>query len=89
MRLFLGEELEDGTDTYIDASSARSILACGKRGTGKSYTMGDIVEEIHTEADDIVPLVIDPMGIYWTMAEENENNAISSGTGASPKKDSQ
>jgi DNA helicase HerA-like ATPase len=72
MRLFIGEEMEDGTDTYIDASSARSILACGKRGTGKSYTMGDIVEEIHTEGDDVVPLVIDPMGIYWTMAEENE-----------------
>lgn len=72
MRLFLGEELEAGTDTYIDASSARSILACGKRGTGKSYTLGNVVEEIHTEADDIVPLVIDPMGIYWTMAEENE-----------------
>jgi hypothetical protein len=72
MRLFTGEELEDGTDTYIDASDARSILACGKRGTGKSYALGDIVEEIHTEASDIVPLVIDPMGIYWTMAEEND-----------------
>ena len=72
MRLFIGEELEDGTDTYIDASSARSILACGKRGTGKSYALGDIVEEIHTEGTDVVPLIIDPMGIYWTMAEENE-----------------
>jgi DNA helicase HerA-like ATPase len=72
MRLFIGEELEDGTDTYIDASSARSILACGKRGTGKSYALGDIVEEIHTEGTDVVPLIVDPMGIYWTMAEENE-----------------
>jgi hypothetical protein len=72
MRLFIGEELETGDDTYIDASSARSILACGKRGTGKSYALGDIVEEIHTEATDVVPLVIDPMGIYWTMAEEND-----------------
>ena len=72
MRLFIGEELESGEDTYIDASSARSILTCGKRGTGKSYALGDIVEEIHTEGSDVVPLVIDPMGIYWTMAEENE-----------------
>jgi len=72
MRLFIGEELEDSTDTYIDASSARSILACGKRGTGKSYALGDIVEEIHTEGTDVVPLIVDPMGIYWTMAEENE-----------------
>ena len=72
MKLFIGEEIETGEDTYIDASSARSILTCGKRGTGKSYALGDIVEEIHTEVSDIVPLVIDPMGIYWTMAEENE-----------------
>ncbi|MFC3477741.1 ATP-binding protein [Halobacterium litoreum] len=72
MNLFIGENLDEHGDTYIDASSARSILACGKRGTGKSYTMGSIVEEIHTETDDIVPLVIDPMGIYWTMAEEND-----------------
>jgi len=68
----MGENLDDNSDTYIDASSARSILACGKRGTGKSYTMGNIVEEIHTETDDVVPLVIDPMGIYWTMAEAND-----------------
>jgi DNA helicase HerA-like ATPase len=72
MNLFIGENLDDNSDTYIDGSSARSILACGKRGTGKSYTMGNIVEEIHTETDDVVPLVIDPMGIYWTMAEEND-----------------
>jgi len=71
MNLFIGENLDDKSETYIDASSARSILACGKRGTGKSYTMGNIVEEVHTETDDVVPLIIDPMGIYWTMGEEN------------------
>lgn len=72
MNLFIGEHLEDGDDTYIDASSARSVLTCGKRGTGKSYTLGNIVEEIHMKADDVVPLIIDPMGIYWTMAEQND-----------------
>jgi len=71
MRLFIGQEMDSEEDTYIDASSARSVLACGKRGSGKSYTLGNIVEEIHTETQDIIPLVIDPMGIYWTMAEEN------------------
>jgi hypothetical protein len=72
MNLFIGEELEEDKDVYIDAEGARSILACGKRGTGKSYTLGNVVEEIHTETSDIIPLVIDPMGIYWTMTEENE-----------------
>lgn len=73
MKLYIGQEIEEGDDVYIDASSARSILACGKRGTGKSYTLGNVVEEIHTETNDVVPLVIDPMGIYWTMAEENDD----------------
>ena len=73
MKLYIGQEIEDQEDVYIDASNARSILACGKRGTGKSYTLGNVVEEIHTETNDIVPLVIDPMGIYWTMAEENDD----------------
>jgi len=73
MKLYIGQEIEDKEDVYIDASSARSILACGKRGTGKSYTLGNVVEEIHTETNNIVPLVIDPMGIYWTMAEENDD----------------
>ena len=72
MRLYIGQKIEDKDDVYIDASSARSILACGKRGTGKSYTLGNVVEEIHTETNDVVPIVIDPMGIYWTMAEEND-----------------
>lgn len=72
MNLFIGENLDDSDDTYIDATSARSILTCGKRGTGKSYTLGNIVEEIHMKADDVVPLIIDPMGIYWTMAEQND-----------------
>ena len=72
MKLFIGENQDNGDETYINASDARSILACGKRGSGKSYTLGNIVEEIHTETHDIVPLVIDPMGIYWTMAEGND-----------------
>lgn len=71
MNLYFGRDLETEEEVYIDASSARSILACGKRGTGKSYTLGNIVEEVHTETNDVVPVLIDPMGIYWTMAEEN------------------
>lgn len=71
MELFVGQELESEGDVFISADRARSILICGKRGTGKSYSLGDVVEEIHTETQDIVPLVIDPMGIYWTMANEN------------------
>lgn len=71
MQLFIGESLDSGSDTYIDVNRARSILTCGKRGTGKSYTLGNIVEEIHQQSSDTVPLVVDPMGIYWTMGQKN------------------
>lgn len=71
MELFIGEERDTDDGAYISAQRARSVLICGKRGTGKSYTLGNMVEEIHTETRDIVPLVVDPMGIYWTMTNEN------------------
>lgn len=71
MKLFIGQDTSKKDDVFINASRAHSILICGKRGTGKSYSMGDIVEEVHTETENVVTLVIDPMGIYWTMAEEN------------------
>jgi hypothetical protein len=29
------------------------------------------MEEVHTELPDTVPLVVDPMGIYWTMGKPN------------------
>lgn len=72
MDLFIGET-DDGEEAYISADKAHSTFICGKRGQGKSYTMGDIIEEVHTETDDTIPLVIDPMGIYWTMAQENQD----------------
>lgn len=69
--LFLGTELEDDSEVTIEANSARAVFACGKRGTGKSYSLGNIVEEVDTNLPDTVPLIVDPMGIYWTMGKPN------------------
>ena len=45
----------------------------GKRGSGKSYTMGVIAEGLASleeeTANSITSLIIDTMGIYWTMKE--------------------
>ena len=72
--LFIGrekvrEKLED--DQYIDASKSHAIFICGKRGSGKSYTMGVLVEELQEKHPDFLKIIIDPMGIFWTMAELN------------------
>lgn len=69
--LFLGTELDTETEVTVEADRARAVFACGKRGTGKSYTLGNIIEEVHTNLPDTVPLIVDPMGIYWTMGKRN------------------
>lgn len=70
-RLFIGRNLDPEEDVYIDASKSRAVLICGKRGSGKSYTMGVLVEELH-RATDVIVLIIDPMGIFHTMSLPND-----------------
>lgn len=73
--LFIGQTMDEDEDVTITVDKARTIFACGKRGTGKSYSLGNIIEEVHEKMEDTVPLVVDPMGIYWTMAEPNEEQS--------------
>lgn len=72
MKLFIGRDIKNNESVYIDASKSRPILICGKRGSGKSYTLGVIAEEICSlERENVVPLIVDPMGIYWCICEPN------------------
>jgi len=68
--LFIGRNLEDDSDVHIDASKSRAVAICGKRGSGKSYTMGVLIEELFREGN-VVILVVDPMGIFHTMSLPN------------------
>jgi DNA helicase HerA-like ATPase len=84
-RLFLGRGVETEANVYLDASKSRAILICGKRGSGKSYTMGVIIEELHRAAD-VTILVVDPMGIFHTMSLPNsEQESIVWDWGDSPR----
>lgn len=71
MKLFIGRFIESNQDLYIDASKSHVIFIAGKRGSGKSYTLGVIAEELSLKTKDVIPIIIDPMGIYWTMTQEN------------------
>ncbi|WP_370572607.1 ATP-binding protein [Methanomethylovorans sp.] len=70
--------LDGSAASYVglDALGPHCILICGKRGYGKSYTMGTLIEELSLLPDDIrnniASLVIDTMGIFWTMKKSNE-----------------
>lgn len=60
---------------YMDISRSHVLMVAGKRGSGKSYTLGVIAEsisEMQGEQDlNISSLIFDTMGIFWTMKFKN------------------
>lgn len=76
MQLMLGRNPSNQENVYLDASGSRAVLVCGKRGSGKSYTLGVVIEElIAVGGKNIIPIIIDPMGIFHTMALRNERQS--------------
>ena len=63
---------------FMDVARSHVILVAGKRGSGKSYTLGVLAEEISNLPKDvsqnIATLMFDTMGIYWTMKFKNEKD---------------
>jgi hypothetical protein len=61
---------------WMDVARSHVILVAGKRGAGKSYTLGVIAEELsdlpEEESKNIASLIFDTMGIFWTMKFKNE-----------------
>jgi len=65
---------------WLDVVRSHVILVAGKRGSGKSYSIGVMAEELaNLESgvrENIAPLIFDTMGIFWTMKYKNEKDAI-------------
>ena len=63
VNLRVGTDFESGEVTYIRATGSRAVFICGKRGSGKSYTLGVIIEELFAqERGKAVLLIADPYG---------------------------
>lgn len=64
----------------LDVLRPHIILITGKRGSGKSWTGGVIAEEIMNLPDDVrenlTCLLIDSMGIFWSMKNPNDQDVI-------------
>ncbi len=63
---------------FLDVARSHVVFVCGKRGGGKSYTLGVIAEgmaDLDEETKNNLSVVIlDTMGIYWTMRYENKKD---------------
>ena len=64
---------------YLDLAKPHIVLVCGKRGTGKSYTLSVIAEEITLFSKqigkNIAGVMFDTMGIFWSMLYPNYQDA--------------
>ena len=84
-----GEDAHLTNPIMMDVARPHVLLVCGKRGTGKSYSAGIIAEEISALPADIrenlAVVMIDTMGIYWSMKDPNEKDKdILKGWGLKP-----
>lgn len=63
---------------FMDVARSHVVLVAGKRGSGKSYTLGVIAEELSglppEASQNISSLIFDTMGIFWTMKYKNEKD---------------
>ncbi|MHA1357862.1 MAG: ATP-binding protein [Candidatus Helarchaeota archaeon] len=55
----------------LDCTQPHVIFISGHRGSGKSYTMGVIAEELARTQIGIGVIIIDPLGVYWSMKYPN------------------
>ena len=71
-----GEDAHLTTKVLIDLLRPHVILVSGKRGSGKSYSAAVILEEFCLLPEEfkknLAFVVVDPMGIYWSMKYSNE-----------------
>lgn len=64
-------------DVHIDLNNPHMVTVCGKRGSGKSHTLGVFMEELMSlprmVQDNLSGLVVDAMGIYWSLQVETQS----------------
>ncbi len=74
-----GDEINLSGNILMDVARPHMMLVCGKRGTGKSYTLGTMAEEIsflpEKTRKNLAVLIFDTMGIFWTMKFPNTRDA--------------
>ena len=68
------EEAHMANKLHLDLAKPHVMGVFGKRGTGKSYSLGTVAEELQDNAvsDNLSTIIVDPMGIYWSMKRPND-----------------
>ena len=74
----MGQYTSLSNKIFMDIARSHVVLVAGKRGSGKSYTLGVIAEELSNLpkelSQNIASLIFDTMRIYWTMKYQNQKD---------------
>ncbi|MAE42374.1 nucleotidyltransferase [Candidatus Woesearchaeota archaeon] len=74
----MGQTTSLSNKIHMDVARSHVVFVCGKRGSGKSYTLGVIAESIidlpEEIRNNISIIMLDTMGIYWTMKYPNKQD---------------
>lgn len=81
---YIGREFnsksELGEKVLLDFNNPHMVTVCGKRGSGKSHTLGVIAEELMTlpmqVKSNLSGFIIDAMGIYWSLQIKNSGSSL-------------
>ncbi|MDR5672633.1 DUF87 domain-containing protein [Halalkaliarchaeum sp. AArc-GB] len=65
---FLARDGSTGAPVEFDIDTPHAGLVVGKRGSGKSYTLGVLAEAL-AETPGVTPIVADPMGAFQGLAD--------------------
>src|SRR3990167_6568777 len=75
----MGQTVSLSNPVYLDVAGAHVLFIVGKRGSGKSYSLGAIAEGLTDLPQEIKQnlsiVLLDTMGIYWTMKYPNFQDA--------------
>ncbi|MFC7044567.1 ATP-binding protein [Halobacteriaceae archaeon GCM10025711] len=66
---YVARDGSDGVEVALDLERPHAGLVVGKRGTGKSYTLGVLAENL-ADAPGVTGVVADPMGVFAPLATE-------------------
>ncbi|MCF2144362.1 MAG: ATP-binding protein [Candidatus Heimdallarchaeota archaeon] len=77
--LYLGRISEKGAHglygkkVLVDAGYPHIFFISGHRGSGKSYTLGVIAEELAKAKLGVGTIIIDPIGVFWALKKQNSD----------------
>ncbi|MFP4524185.1 MAG: ATP-binding protein [Candidatus Woesearchaeota archaeon] len=74
----MGRTTSLSNPVYMDMTRSHVVFVCGKRGGGKSYTLGVMAEGMaaleKAVKQNLSVIMLDTMGIYWTMKYPNKKD---------------